>query len=178
MDPNDGNRDDHECPFINQDDDRCAKHFTLGRIDDALSVLTASMQRHNVVVEKQYAELPKLNLLKSKLIHILLNLIKNAKDAMADNPTSDRRLQIETRQENGEVLLILRDNGAGIEADHLTRIFNHGFTTKTEGHGFGLHTCANLMTEMGGHIGVDSPGVGEGATFTLVFPLTGPADSE
>ena len=52
-----------------------------------------------------------------------------------------------------------------------TRVFNHGFTTKSSGHGFGLHTAANAATEMGGSLTADSAGPGKGATFTLELPL-------
>jgi Histidine kinase-, DNA gyrase B-, and HSP90-like ATPase len=59
--------------------------------------------------------------------------------------------------------------GEGILPDHLAVVFSHGFTTKSTGHGFGLHTCANSMIEMGGRIAVASDGRGLGATFTLTF---------
>ena len=60
---------------------------------------------------------------------------------------------------------------AGEEAEHLTRVFEHGFTTRVDGHGFGLHASANSAQEMGGSIAVASDGPGRGATFTLELPL-------
>lgn len=60
------------------------------------------------------------------------------------------------------------DNGEGIKEENKTAIFKHGFTTKKEGHGFGLHNSANYMTEMGGKIKVNSDG--KGTTFILCFP--------
>jgi signal transduction histidine kinase len=51
----------------------------------------------------------------------------------------------------------------------MDKIFTQGFTTKSEGHGFGLHSSANYMQSMGGNIEVDSDGEGKGATFTLIF---------
>ena len=62
------------------------------------------------------------------------------------------------------------DNGVGIAADHLTRIFSHGFTTKTEGHGFGLHSAANAAREMSGSLSFHSDGPNKGAAFTLELP--------
>jgi signal transduction histidine kinase len=63
------------------------------------------------------------------------------------------------------------DNGEGIAPENLTRIFAHGFTTRKEGHGFGLHSCANAAGEMGGKLTAHSDGPGTGATFTLELPI-------
>jgi signal transduction histidine kinase len=51
------------------------------------------------------------------------------------------------------------------------RIFAHGFTTKKEGHGFGLHSCALAARDMGGALAAESAGLGKGATFTLELPI-------
>jgi len=63
------------------------------------------------------------------------------------------------------------DNGIGIPEDNLTKIFSHGFTTKRQGHGFGLHSGALAAKEMGGSLTVHSEGIGQGATFTLELPF-------
>jgi signal transduction histidine kinase len=63
------------------------------------------------------------------------------------------------------------DNGIGIAPENLTRIFNHGFTTRKEGHGFGLHSGANAARELKGSLTVHSQGIGQGATFTLELPV-------
>jgi signal transduction histidine kinase len=63
------------------------------------------------------------------------------------------------------------DNGIGIPAENRTRIFNHGFTTRKDGHGFGLHSGALAATEMGGSLSVHSDGPMTGAAFTLELPL-------
>ena len=55
------------------------------------------------------------------------------------------------------------DNGVGIPPENRTRIFNHGFTTRKEGHGFGLHSGALAATELGGTLTVESEGLGQGA---------------
>ncbi|HYP17321.1 MAG TPA: ATP-binding protein, partial [Opitutus sp.] len=70
----------------------------------------------------------------------------------------------------GRVQLIVQDNGVGIPAENLTRIFAHGFTTRANGHGFGLHSSANAAKEMKGTLTVHSDGPGQGATFTLELP--------
>ena len=66
------------------------------------------------------------------------------------------------------MVVTVTDNGCGIAAENLQHIFNHGFTTKENGHGFGLHTSALAMTEMGGALCTHSDGPGRGATFTLI----------
>lgn len=63
------------------------------------------------------------------------------------------------------------DRGVGIAAENLTRIFSHGFTTRPEGHGFGLHSCVLAAREMRGSLTVHSDGAGQGAIFTLDLPL-------
>ena len=73
--------------------------------------------------------------------------------------------------DNGSVKVSVTDNGVGIPPENLVRIFNHGFTTKPEGHGFGLHIGALAAQEMGGSLNVHSDGLGHGATFTLALPL-------
>ncbi len=62
------------------------------------------------------------------------------------------------------------DNGIGIDPENLTRIFQHGFTTRKAGHGFGLHSGALAAKELGGSLNVNSDGPGLGATFTLDLP--------
>jgi signal transduction histidine kinase len=70
------------------------------------------------------------------------------------------------------VRIAVIDNGVGIPAENLTRIFSHGFTTRTGGHGFGLHSSALAARELGGALLVHSDGMGCGARFTLELPLT------
>jgi signal transduction histidine kinase len=75
------------------------------------------------------------------------------------------------------VRIVVSDNGMGIEPELLTRIFQHGFTTRDEGHGFGLHSSALAAQELGGSLTAHSEGPGRGATFTLELPCT-PAETK
>ena len=59
----------------------------------------------------------------------------------------------------------------GVAPENLEKIFQHDFTTKAKGHGFGLHTCGIAAQELGGTLNVESDGLGKGATFTLQLPL-------
>ena len=139
-------------------------------IENALSIQGGSIDRHSLTVKKNLNATGRVTVHRSKLIHVLVNIIKNAKESMENNHPDNKRLGIETWQNGDRVFLSVTDNGVGIEREHLKKIFSHAFTTKKEGHGFGLHSCANYMKEMGGKIEVSSDGKGEGAVFTLILP--------
>jgi len=102
---------------------------------------------------------------------ILVNLVRNAKHACVESGRATKRLTVRVAADEGLVKVAVTDDGIGIPAENLTRIFNHGFTTRKHGHGFGLHSGALAAKEMGGSLTVESAGVGQGATFTLELPL-------
>ncbi|HOJ79210.1 MAG TPA: HAMP domain-containing sensor histidine kinase, partial [Bacillota bacterium] len=140
-------------------------------IDTALKIETASIIKYNIQVIKNYAKLDSYLVQKTKLTHILVNIIKNAIEAMENTPADERVLTLELFLDEEEKPVIkIKDTGHGISPETVTKLFTYGFTTKKNGHGFGLHTCANYLTEIGGSISVDSEGVGKGATFTIVLP--------
>jgi C4-dicarboxylate-specific signal transduction histidine kinase len=140
-------------------------------VEDALRINAAGLSRHQVKVERQLESLPPLLTDKHKLMMILVNLVSNAKYAMDEVPTSERRLRITLeRTTSGSVRIALHDNGMGIAPEMFTRIFQYGFTTRDEGHGFGLHSSALAAQELEGSLSVHSEGPGRGATFTLEIP--------
>ena len=142
-------------------------------IEDALKLQIASLKKQGVKVTKNYVDLPAGNIPKVKLVHVLTNLIKNAKEAMATNEKDKKNQQLTITLcmiHQGIVQIKVQDNGCGITPEMQEKIFNHGFTTKPTGHGFGLHTCANFMTEMGGTLKVESDGTNCGSTFLVEFP--------
>jgi C4-dicarboxylate-specific signal transduction histidine kinase len=101
---------------------------------------------------------------------VLVNLLMNADEALADVIETGRTLHVSTGIDpEGIPFVRVADTGHGIAGENLDRIFAHGFTTKQDGHGFGLHSCANSLTEMGGRLTVESGGLGKGAAFTLWF---------
>jgi len=143
-------------------------------IEDAVKLQIAALNKQGVKIKRRYYDRLTGTVPKVKLVHVLTNLIKNSKEAMARNEEFNKtqELILEIRQadmNNAEIKVI--DNGCGIKPKNLDKIFNHGFTTKVNGHGFGLHTCANFMTEMGGALIADSEGEGKGSVFTVRFPL-------
>jgi signal transduction histidine kinase len=124
---------------------------------------------------RRYGEVPAMTLDKQRLVQIVVNLIGNATQAMESVPANHRLLTLATgltRVDGKEcVRITVQDRGEGITQENLTRIFAHGFTTRKEGHGFGLHSSALAATEMGGKLSVQSDGPGLGATFTVDIPI-------
>ncbi len=142
-----------------------------GLVEDALRINAAGLTRHQVKVVRQLADLPPLLTDKHKVLMILVNLVSNAKYAMDGMPVAERILTVKLEHLPHEPVRIqVHDNGMGIAPEMLTRIFQYGFTTREEGHGFGLHSSALAAQEMGGSLTVHSDGPGHGATFTLELP--------
>ncbi|WP_053213371.1 DAHL domain-containing protein [Pseudomonas sp. Q12-87] len=141
-------------------------------LEDALRMNSGALTRHHVTVIKEYGEVPRIMGDKHRLLLILINLISNAKYAMAGVSNHARNITLRASVVDGETLQIsVRDEGEGIPEENMTRIFAHGFTTRKEGHGFGLHSCALAAIEMNGHLTAHSEGPGTGATFELQLPL-------
>jgi signal transduction histidine kinase len=141
-------------------------------VEDALRMNQSALDRHDISVERTYdpRENIEITVDKHKVLQILVNLIQNAKHACSESGRPDKRLILTLSQSNGRVRISITDNGVGIPPENLDRIFNHGFTTRRNGHGFGLHSGALAAKDMGGALVVSSRGVGQGATFTLELP--------
>lgn len=139
-------------------------------VEDTLKLQSGSIERHGLDIRKDFGATPPVIVQKSKIVHILINLIKNAKEAMTDVDRNERWIIIRTSQDETHVYLSVIDNGHGIADDKIKKIFTYGYTTKDDGHGYGLHTCANYMKEMNGNITVESEGIGQGSCFRLGFP--------
>jgi signal transduction histidine kinase len=147
--------------------------------EDALRMNAVALARHDVKVVRDYPAAPvEIYVERQKVLQILVNLIRNAKYACDDSGRADKCLTIRIGASPDHVRIIVADNGVGIPRENLTRIFNHGFTTREHGHGFGLHSGALAATEMGGELTVQSAGTGCGATFKLELPLQPPAVTE
>jgi PAS domain S-box-containing protein len=144
-------------------------------VEDALHINAAALVRHDVHVVRDFHEAPAILTEKHKVLQILVNLIRNAKYAMDETKRSDKTLRLTVAGDgNGGVKIQVIDNGIGIPKENLTRIFSHGFTTRKEGHGFGLHSSALAVRDLGGAIFAESEGTGKGAVFTLILPGTPP----
>ncbi|MCX5744691.1 MAG: ATP-binding protein, partial [Proteobacteria bacterium] len=139
-------------------------------VDDALRMAESSFIRHGIEVVKDYE--PNLAVVadRHKLLQILINLISNARHALKDQADGPQRVTVSIRTTPTGVAIAIADTGVGIPAQNLGKIFQHGFTTKANGHGFGLHASANAARELGGSLIATSEGRNAGATFTLELP--------
>jgi PAS domain S-box-containing protein len=146
-------------------------------VEDSLRLNDGALTRHEVEVIREFGDVPLLNVEKHKILQILVNLLRNAKHACQDSGRADKRLTVRVANGDGRIRISVIDNGVGIPPENLTRIFNHGFTTRKGGHGFGLHSGALAAKEMGGALTVQSDGIGQGSTFTLELPASPPAGS-
>jgi len=146
----------------------------INLVEDALRMNDGSLTRHEVQVVREYETHPreiKITVDRHKLLQILVNLVRNAKHACDESGRAEKQLIVRVTNGGDRVRIVMADNGVGIPPENLTRIFAHGFTTKKDGHGFGLHSGALAAKEMGGTLNAHSDGVGRGATFTLELPL-------
>ena len=143
-------------------------------VEDALRLNIDSLDRHGVTLVRDFAAVPPAAVDKHKVLQILINIIRNATLAM-DEGGGEKRLTIAIAAEGGRTAVIrLTDTGVGIAAENLTRIFSHGFTTRPNGHGFGLHIAALAAQQMGGRLLAQSDGPGRGATFIFELPIAPP----
>lgn len=140
-------------------------------LKDSLRLHQSSFERHGVAVSPDLEEVPRVVLDRHKVLQILVNLLSNARQACDDSGRKDKCLWLRLTSDAGKIRLTVTDNGIGIPAENLTRIFNHGFTTRKDGHGFGLHSSALAAKELGGALLVQSDGPGLGATFILELPI-------
>jgi signal transduction histidine kinase len=144
-------------------------------MEDALRVNLVSFDRHNVKLQLEYQDIGPLAIDKHKVLQILINLISNAKNSIKHKPPDERRITARVlslgADDTRTVRFQIDDNGVGIAPENLTKIFANGFTTRQDGHGFGLHSSANAAREMDGALSVASAGSGRGATFTLDIPI-------
>ena len=149
-------------------------------VEDALRMNVAAFDRHQIEVSREFEEnMPMVCVDRHKVLQILINIFRNAKHAMQTLSNHDHRMVVRVRMAaDNKVTICVSDNGIGISADHLTKIFNHGFTTKKDGHGFGLHSGANAAKEMGGQLIAHSDGPGHGAEFTLELPIAAPVSPQ
>ncbi len=147
------------------------KYALSDLVDYSLAMQKGSEELKGITIEKDFQDVPKVEVQKIKLVHVLFNLLKNADEAMCETPFEDRRLTFSIDSNDNAVFLKVRDYGSGIDKKNIKRIFSHGFTTKRHSHGFGLHNSANYMREMGGGIWAESEGKGMGTTFIIQFPI-------
>jgi predicted ATPase/signal transduction histidine kinase len=145
---------------------------TLEEVAEAALAITPGVLRNSgIQIVREYEPLPPVLADRHQIMQVLVNLISNAKHALEPTRNGRRELKVAIAKVEGGVRLEVRDSGIGISRENLAKIFNHGFTTKRNGHGFGLHNCANAAQQMGGSLTAYSDGPGTGASFVLRLPV-------
>ncbi|HVM61842.1 MAG TPA: ATP-binding protein [Verrucomicrobiae bacterium] len=141
-------------------------------VEDALRMNSGTLGRHEIEIIRDFdpASVPEITAEKHKVLQILINLLRNAKYACDDSGRQDKCVTVRVTSDAEGIEISVTDNGVGVAPENLAKIFNYGFTTRKDGHGFGLHSAALAAKEMGGRLSVVSDGPGCGATFTLRLP--------
>jgi len=142
-------------------------------VEDAIRIGQCTLSDSSVKISQHFRVDIVAEVDKHRVLQILVNLIRNAMHACEDNDQADpKEIHVTISQPTDDFYMIeVSDNGIGIDKENLTSIFNHGFTTKEKGKGFGLHSSANVAKELGGSLVAVSSGKGKGATFSLNLPI-------
>jgi nitrogen fixation/metabolism regulation signal transduction histidine kinase len=141
-------------------------------LEDVLSTTRTGVDHYGLVLRREFEDVPLITTDRHKVLQILLNLLGNAKDAVRSAGRLPQQITVRLRRVGQDRMAIqVADNGIGIPPENLVSIFSHGFTTKKNGHGFGLHSGALAAHQLGGSLTAASAGPDQGATFTLELPL-------
>ena len=140
-------------------------------IEEALNINVVSLESNQVEIERCYLPELEINGDRSKIVLILVNLVRNASEAMITNHNETAKITLEADIQLHNITISVKDNGQGISQQNMSNMFRYGFTTKQDGHGFGLHSCALAAKEMQGSLIVHSDGPDQGALFRLTLPV-------
>jgi len=143
-------------------------------VEGILLVMEKQMKESNIKVETYFNEtLPEVMASTNQMRQVVLNLVKNAKEAMPKGGS----LTVRTRREDDKVMVAIQDTGVGIPEELRDKIFEAFFTTKqkVKGVGLGLSVCYGIIKDHGGEIRVESE-VDKGTTFTILFPVSSHED--
>lgn len=141
-------------------------------VETALSLAGAAFEMQGITIERDYVYTGAVVVDRHKVLQILMNLLSNAGHALRDCLQMNKCIAVRIVCVEGRVRIAVSDSGVGIDPRHLPTLFNQGFTTKGNGHGYGLHSSANWAHELGGALSCRSNGPGRGATFTLELPVS------
>lgn len=142
-------------------------------VEDALKMLADAISKHHISVVKQFSPVPFVRIQKARLLQILINVFKNSIESMSDVPKGRRTLTVSIEKDHAnpeKILLTINDSGVGFSREEKDKLFVFGYTTKSRGSGFGLHSCANYLIAGNGSITASSEGKGKGAEFFIRLP--------
>ena len=140
-------------------------------INDAVEMSLDSKGNEQIEVVRELEPVPVMLLDRHLAMQILVNLLRNARHSVRDSQRVDPRITVRASVHEGTVKVVVEDNGVGIEPSAFERLFQQGFTTKEDGHGYGLHSSANAAKTLGGTLFATSDGKGLSASFVLELPL-------
>lgn len=140
-------------------------------VETALTINAASFEKLGITVVRRYEDESLHRLDRHALLQVLINVVNNAKQALRETHGRERVITLVTRRDGHRTFIEVHDNGVGIPAENLGKIFNYGFTTKPDGFGFGLHSAASEVARLGGRIEARSDGVDHGAVLTIELHL-------
>lgn len=146
-------------------------------VEDALTLLDDALKKRGVHIVKNFSKVPPVRIEKTKLIQIIVNLVKNSYEAMEPVAIEGRTLVLSIRCEKGateSLVLSVKDNGIGFSPEQRQQLFKFGYTTKAKGSGFGLHSCANYLIAHNGSISARSDGRDKGAEFVVRLAVAEP----
>ena len=142
-------------------------------VRDVLALVRGEFERHRIAVQVALSgELPTLVGETVLLKQVLLNLFMNAVEAMTSLTDRARQLSATTEPYDSDVLIVVADNGTGIDPQNIDRIFDPFFTTKSQGMGMGLSICQSIVEAHGGRLWA-VPGTPHGAIFNLQLAVRG-----
>lgn len=141
-------------------------------VAEAIQLSQGALNRAGIELVFERVQPVQVRVDRRKVLQILLNLISNARQSLQLVQREHPRIVIRTGPHGPDQAgITVTDNGSGIEARHLPMLFVFGFTTKENGHGYGLHGSANLAAQLGGTLSGGSEGPNQGAWFRLTIPL-------
>ena len=168
---------DHICTIVAQQQRHATGAQVIEKVNlsdlisDAILMSSSSLKNHNIELVRHFKEGMIVETDKHRVLQIIVNLLRNAKHACLDSNATPRRISVQaTNTSTDNFSISVSDNGIGIAKENIVKLFTYGFTTREQGNGFGLHSCANSARELGGSLEVNSDGPGLGATFVLTLP--------
>lgn len=140
-------------------------------VEDAIEIGCGEFASLGIRLVRSFYPTDMVKIDRNKVVEILVNLVSNAKHAVLAQSGGDKLVEILLRLPTPDMAEIcVKDNGIGLAPDHLSKIFEQGFTTKPQGNGLGLHASAIGAKQMGGTLSCKSQGLGQGASFSLTIP--------
>lgn len=139
-------------------------------LEDALRSTADALTGDKVEIVRDYEAQPRVSTDRYRVSQILVNLVRNARQACAASGRADQRMTVAVKEQGDRTRVEISDNGIGIAETDLTLIFGPVLPQRRSGPGAGLHADANAAAELGGSLSARSNGLGHGATFVLELP--------